>query len=309
MLSRGLAKTYPSGERAVRGVDLDVARGEIFGLLGPNGAGKTTTIGMLTTRVIPTDGRGWVAGVDVVDEPARAKADIAVVSQENTLDRSLSAWENLYYHGRYFGIPAAEARERADRLLERFHLAEKADADVATLSGGMAQRLMIARALLHRPAVLFLDEPTTGLDPQSRIALWDLLREFHAEGQTILLTTHYMEEAERLCDRIAIMDHGEVLALGTAAELKDGVAADSLIEISGDGDLPALADACAQVEGVTRADVDGEAVRVFAPSATGLLPTLLACASQTGAAVRDVTVSEPTLESVFIALTGRELRD
>ncbi len=209
----GLSKTYPTGVVAVDGLDLEVRSGEIFGLLGPNGAGKTTTVGMLTTRVIPTSGGAWIAGVDVLAHPTATKRVIGVVSQTNTLDRSLSVWENLYHHGKYFGMSTKGARAKADDLLERFRLADRADADVNTLSGGMAQRLMVARSIVHHPSILFLDEPTSGLDPQSRLALWEILREIHGDGQTIMLTTHYMEEADKLCSRVAIMDHGRLLAL------------------------------------------------------------------------------------------------
>lgn len=230
---RGLSKVYPhqgSGSGAdviaVDDLELSVTRGEIFGLLGPNGAGKTTTVGMLTTRVIPTAGRAIVNGVDVVADPARAKRDIGVVPQANTLDRSLDVWENLYFHGRYFGMDADEASQASDDLLEQFRLSAKATSAVHHLSGGMAQRLMMARAILHRPAVLFLDEPTAGLDPQSRLALWEIVGRLHDEGQTILLTTHYMEEADRMCDRVAIMDQGRILALDTPARLKQSESTD-----------------------------------------------------------------------------------
>src|SRR5437763_5557126 len=210
-----LTKVYPGGLKAVDSLNLSVSRGEIFGLLGPNGAGKTTTAGMLTTRVIPTSGQAIVGGIDVVAHPATAKQVIGVVPQTNTLDRSLSVWENLYFHGRFFGMSANTARSEADRLLGQFRLSDRGKEPVAALSGGMAQRLMVARPIMHRPATLFLDEPTAGLDPQSRLALWDILGELHAEGQTILLTTHYMEEADELCSRLAIIDHGHLLALGT----------------------------------------------------------------------------------------------
>ena len=304
-----LAKQYPGGLTAVEGIDLTVRRGEIFGLLGPNGAGKTTTIGMLTTRVIPTSGRARVNGVDVVAAPARAKRQIGVVPQTNTLDRSLTVWENLFFHGRYFGMAPSEARDRAGALLDRFHLGEKGRQRTDTLSGGMAQRLMVARALMHQPAVLFLDEPTTGLDPQSRIALWDLLRDFHAEGQTIVLTTHHMEEADHLCDRLAIMDVGRILALGAPAELKAELDADSVARVSAEGDLPDLAHRLAQVAGVRHVDTGDTEVRVWAPEVGGLLPALMMSASASGARITGVHVTEPTLESVFIALTGRELRE
>jgi ABC-2 type transport system ATP-binding protein len=309
IITAGLTKVYPVALRAVDGMDLSVGSGEIFGLLGPNGAGKTTTIGMLTTRVVPTAGTAVVDGIDVARHPTRVKQRIGVVSQTNTLDRSISVRENLYYHGRYFGLGRPESRRRTDRLLARFHLADRRDATVDTLSGGMAQRLMIARSLLHRPAVLFLDEPTTGLDPQSRMALWDLLGDLHAEGQTILLTTHYMEEADKLCDRVAIMDHGRILALGTPAELKRSVDADTVVRMDADGDPAPLAENLAGLPGVTGTDVHDGTVRILAKGAAGLLPRLVLAAERAGVSVSDISVTEPTLETVFIALTGRELRE
>ena len=194
-----LTKVYAGTDfAAVDRLNLSVHAGEIFGLLGPNGAGKTTTAGMLTTRVIPTSGSAFVGAIDVVAHPALAKQLIGIVSQQNTLDRQLTVWENLYFHGRLFGISAAESRRTADRLLEQFQLSKWGKTSVFALSGGMAQRLMVARAIFHRPAVLFLDEPTAGLDPQGRLALWEILGELNRDGQTILLTTHYMEEADQL---------------------------------------------------------------------------------------------------------------
>src|SRR5271163_2382253 len=238
-----LTKIYPGTDfAAVDALDLSVYSGEIFGLLGPNGAGKTTTAGMLTTRVVPTSGSAFVGGIDIVAHPALAKQLIGIVSQQNTLDRQLTVWENLYFHGRLFGISASESRRKADELLEQLHLTKWAKASVYALSGGMAQRLMMARAIFHRPAVLFLDEPTAGLDPQSRLALWEILGELNEAGQTILLTTHYMEEAEQLCDRVAIMDHGKILALDTPAALKQSVGADTIVVVKADGEPGALAD-------------------------------------------------------------------
>src|SRR6476660_3763504 len=224
-----LTKVYPGAILAVDRLDLSVKQGEIFGLLGPNGAGKTTTAGMLTTRVIPTGGHAFVDGVDVVAHPTAAKQVIGVVPQSNTLDRSLDVWENLYFHGRFFSMPAATAKSEATRLLEQFRLADRAHERIDALSGGMAQRLMVARAIMHRPATLFLDEPTAGLDPQTRIALWEILRELHGEGQTIMMNTHYMEEADMLCSRVAIIDHGHLLALGSPAEFKRTVGADTIL--------------------------------------------------------------------------------
>src|SRR3954470_15769676 len=235
-----LSKTYPGGILAVDKLDLEVHAGEIFGLLGPNGAGKTTTAGMLTTRVIPTGGRALVGGVDVVAHPTAAKQLIGVVPQTNTLDRSLSVYENLYFHGRFFGMNAKTAKAEANRLLTRFRLTDRASVPVLALSGGMAQRLMVARAIMHRPTILFLDEPTAGLDPQSRIALWEILGELHVDGQTILLTTHYMEEADQLCNRVAIIDHGRPLGIRTPPPLKRAVGVDAMITVQASGDLERL---------------------------------------------------------------------
>jgi ABC-2 type transport system ATP-binding protein len=307
--TEALSKTYPTGVVAVDGLDLEVRTGEIFGLLGPNGAGKTTTVGMLTTRVIPSSGGAWISGVDVLAHPTATKRVIGVVSQTNTLDRSLSVWENLYHHGKYFGMPTKAARARADELLERFRLADRADADVNTLSGGMAQRLMMARSIVHRPSILFLDEPTSGLDPQSRLALWEILGEIHGDGQTIMLTTHYMEEADKLCSRVAIMDHGHLLALDEPDALKRSVGADTIMMLRVDGDAEALRTLVATVPGVDNASVVEGEVMVATRMTDGLLPRLIQQAETNGFPVRDVSVDEPSLETVFITLTGKELRE
>jgi ABC-2 type transport system ATP-binding protein len=306
-----LVKVYPETDfRAVDDLSLTVQPGEIFGLLGPNGAGKTTTVGVLTTRVIPTSGSAWVAGIDVVAHPALAKQLLGVVSQQNTLDRQLNVWENLYFHGRLFGIGAKESRQIATELLEKFQLAKWANASVYALSGGMAQRLMVARSIFHRPAVLFLDEPTAGLDPQSRLALWDILRELNREGQTILLTTHYMEEADQLCGRVAIMDHGKVLALDTPAQLKQGVGADTIVTIKSSGDSGALAAALTEnVVGVTNSRAIEGGVELHVQAGERLVPRIVTAAEGAGFPVVDLSVAEPSLETVFINLTGKELRD
>ncbi len=305
----GLTKTFPGGIHAVIDLDIEIYAGEIFGLLGPNGAGKTTTIGMLTTTVIPTGGSAVVGGVDIVHHPALAKQAIGVVPQTNTLDRAMTVYENLFFHGRYFGMSRSEARETSRELLSRVRLADRAKTPVTELSGGMAQRLMVARAVMHRPQVLFMDEPTAGLDPQSRLAVWEIVKELRGEGETILLTTHYMEEADLLCDRLAVMDHGEILALDTPEALKRSVGADSVVRVSADGDLHRLADhLVASVDGVSDARVVDGAVRLMA-SGTGLLPHIVTAAEQIGVDVTDLSISEPTLETVFLALTGKELRE
>ena len=306
-----LSKVYAGTDfAAVDRLDLSVQGGEIFGLLGPNGAGKTTTAGMLTTRVVPTSGSAYVGSIDVVAHPALAKQLLGTVSQTNTLDRQLTVWENLYYHGRLFGIPAARSRATADELLEQFQLAKWAKASVFALSGGMAQRLMVARAIFHRPAVLFLDEPTAGLDPQGRLALWETLGELNREGQTILLTTHYMEEADHLCDRVAIMDHGRILALDTPAELKRSVGADTIVTVRADGDQSALAERLAgEIEEVTRTRVVEGGVELHVQGAERLVPRVVNAAEGGGFELADLSVAEPSLETVFINLTGKALRD
>jgi ABC-2 type transport system ATP-binding protein len=305
----GLSKTFPGGIHAVVDLDLSVFAGEIFGLLGPNGAGKTTTVGMLSTRVVPSAGSACVGGVDVVAHAALAKQAIGVVAQSNTLDRSLTVWENLYYHCRYFGAGAREARTRADELLEQFRLADRAKASVYALSGGMAQRLMVARSIAHRPHILFLDEPTAGLDPQSRLALWDILHELHGEGLTVLLTTHYMEEADRLCDRVAIMDHGRVLALDAPRDLKASVDADTIVRVSAEGDAEALAARLAAMPDAVRGEVVDGVTNVFFHGTGGIVPRVVAESEAGGFHVTDIAITEPTLETVFISLTGKDLRE
>jgi ABC-2 type transport system ATP-binding protein len=308
----GLTKVFAGRAgplRAVESLDLTVSKGEIFGLLGPNGAGKTTTVGMLTTRVIPTSGEAWVGGIDVIAHPAVAKKNIGVVAQTNTLDRALDVSENLYFHGRYFGMGAKEAHHKTGEMLEKFRLADRARANVAELSGGMAQRLMVARAIMHDPAVLFLDEPTSGLDPQSRLALWDVIGELHAQGQTIVLTTHYMEEADQLCQRVAIIDHGTLLALDTPEKLKATIGAETEIRIRASGDLDVLARKLESMEGIDSARVLDDSVLAYIKHDGPRLPEILSFAEQAGCAITDVAVTETTLETVFIQLTGRDLRE
>ncbi|HEV8459304.1 MAG TPA: ABC transporter ATP-binding protein [Gaiellaceae bacterium] len=308
--TEGLTKVYGGGITAVDGLDLVVRRGEILGLLGPNGAGKSTTAGMLATRVLPTTGRAWIAGVDVVARPALVRQFIGVVPQTNTLDRSLSVRENLVFHGRFFGMTAADAAREADAWLERVVLTHVASRPVDALSGGMAQRLMIARAVMHRPAVLFLDEPTAGLDPQSRIALHELVRELHAAAQTILLITHDMEEADKLSDRIAIIDHGHLLALDTPAALKRSLHADTTVKVAGDVEPAKLAALLqGELSDVREAHVLEDAVLLTLGTNGAVLPILVRAAARRDITLRDVRIEEPTLETIFIGLTGKELRD
>jgi len=258
---RDLVKRYPKSKaNAVDGVSFEVRRGEIFGLLGPNGAGKTTTIGVLTTNVIPTNGSAAIMGVDVTRDPIDVKQRIAVVPQQSNLDRSLKVREILTFHAAYHSVGRKEREARADKLLGELGLGERKNEKVNRYSGGMAQRLMIARALMHSPDVLFLDEPTNNLDPQSRLFLWDRIRELNQQGLTILLTTHDMEEADKLCARIAIMDLGKILVNDTSAELKKMIPGGNALELrvssaSTEADLDArLLDSLQKLPGVTKAE-------------------------------------------------------
>jgi ABC-2 type transport system ATP-binding protein len=307
----GLKKIYNGKQRvvAVDGIDLSVQEGELFGLLGPNGAGKTTTISICTTRALPTAGQVRIAGIDVVKAPSQARRCIGVVPQYNTLDRACTIFENIYFHCLYFGFSRAEARQRTTQLLSQFHLAERADAYPAQLSGGLAQRVQIARAIAHRPKVLFLDEPSAGLDPQSRIAMWDAVRGLREEGITVVLTTHYMGEADELCDRVAIIDHGKILVQDTPTALKGSVGAQKLYELDlrSRENIPALIDQLQRLSGVVSVEPTPTGVRIFAHGVEGLISDVVREANPYG--LRDLTITETSLETVFIRLTGRDLRE
>jgi len=308
---QGLRKIYEGKQRVVAldGIDLEVKQGEIFGLLGPNGAGKTTTIGICTTRTQPTGGVVRIDGIDVMQHPAQARKLIGVVPQFNTLDRSLTVFENIYFHCRYFGMPHAESKARATELLAQFVLTERRKAYPAQLSGGLAQRVQIARAIAHRPAVLFLDEPSAGLDPQSRMAMWGAVQGLRKEGITVVLTTHYMEEADELSDRVAIVDHGRVLASGSPQKLKETFGAQTIInlKLKDTAGAEAVAQEVRRQPGVQNAEVTPEGLRVFTKSVEGLLPEIIQASVAYG--LRDISITEPSLETVFIQLTGRDLRE
>jgi ABC-type multidrug transport system ATPase subunit len=231
-----------------------------------------------------------------------------MVSQNNTLDNDLTAFENLEFRGRYFGMSARDARRRAEELLELFNLTDRREGNPFEMSGGQAKRLMIGRALVHRPEVLFLDEPTAGLDPQTRVNLWEILRELQKAGQTIVLTTHYMEEAEALCDRVAVVDHGKILASGTVGELKGSAGADTVLTVAYDGSVPDLG-ALRDRDGISKVELSGNQVRVFAHEADGLLGELVALGTSAGVSVTDASQLRPSLETVFLTLTGREYRE
>jgi ABC-2 type transport system ATP-binding protein len=314
-----LYKTYPGTRKsapveAVRGLSFEVARGEFFGLLGPNGAGKSTTLGCITTLVTPTSGRILVDGIDVVRRQAEAKRRLAVVPQNRNLDRDLSVRELLVYHARYFGLPAREREARADRLLGEMQIADKAGARPLTLSGGQQQRVMIARALMHDPTVLLLDEPTTGLDPQARRQLWQALAELHRKGLTVILTTHYMEEADQLCERLAIVDHGRILTSGTPEALKRQLPGAQILDVWVRGHAPlgphlAALPGVVRLEQVASRDDDLERLRLFMQPQDGALDGILHEARARGAQLHHVSLAVPSLEDVYIHLTGKELRE
>lgn len=320
-----LVKRYLKAKtNAVDDVSFFVRRGEIFGLLGPNGAGKTTTIGVLITSIVPTSGAASICGIDVAQDPISVKRRIAVVPQQSNLDRSLRVREILTFHAAYHGIARHERDRLADSLLDQLGLGERKNDKVSQYSGGMVQRLMIARALMHEPEVLFLDEPTNNLDPQSRLFLWEKIRELHARGLTIVLTTHDMEEADQLCGRIAVMDHGRLLVNDSPEALKRTLPGSSALEIqtfTGDQDHlqinQRISSALSRLPRIVKADVkpgdpvseEGSYVhKLFGDDVQLLIGRAAQTIAETGAEVRNVHVKKPSLEEVFLSLTGRHLR-
>jgi ABC-2 type transport system ATP-binding protein len=299
---------------ALDSLSLEVFPGEIFGLLGPNGAGKSTTVGILTTRVRPTKGQAWIGDHDVWGEQVAVKKLIGVVAQRPNLDFTLTAREILRFHGAYFGLDSHERAERADALLQRFQLVDRANQMVRGFSGGMMQRLSIARAMMHDPQVLFLDEPSAGLDPQTRLLLWEIIREYNQSGKTILLTTHNMEEADALCQRLAIIDHGRMIALGTPQELKNSVPGGFVVRVRFGTHSPELLTRLRTLNGVrevrTNMDVDGESASdVYADRGGSLVSEIANLASSASVELSDVHISEPSLENLFLHHTGRSLRE
>src|SRR6266481_9941171 len=309
--ARGKGNKQPKPQIvALDGLSLEVSPGEIFGLLGPNGAGKSTTVGVLTTRVRPTSGQAFIGEHDVWKEQVAVKRLIGVVAQRPNLDFSLTAREILVFHGAYFGLTSHERSKRAEALLDRFKLTDRADQMVRGFSGGMMQRLSIARAMMHDPQVLFLDEPSTGLDPQTRLLLWEIVREYNRGGKTILLTTHNMEEADALCHRLAIIDHGKVIALGTPASLKASIPGGYLLRLRFGNQTSDLLQRLQSLAGVREVrSNDGSGADVYADRGGSLIPEIAALAVSTGAELSDVNISEPSLENLFLHHTGRSLRD
>jgi ABC-2 type transport system ATP-binding protein len=292
---------------ALEGLDLQIESGEFFGLLGPNGAGKTTTIGICTTRIHPTSGTAIIEGADVRTQATMVRQRIGVVPQRPNPDLSLNVRENLVFHAAYFGIARTVGSARARALLEQLGIADKSEARVDQLSGGQQQRLMIARALIHEPRVIFLDEPTVGLDPQARHDLWTILRDLHAQGRTIVMTTHYMEEADQLCDRLAIVDRGKLLAIDTPAALKARAPGGTMIELMLDGDGAELLGAVRTLAGVRSAELTGDTLRVYSDRGGEVIAGLIALAASCRREIRDIHLAPPSLETLFISLTGRQL--
>lgn len=309
--AEGLVKSFGS-TKALDGVDLEIPRGQVLGLLGPNGAGKTTTVRILTTLLRPDAGRAYVAGHDVLGQPAEVRRSIGLSGQYAAVDEHLTGAENLYMVGRLYGMSRADARARARELLARFRLTDDGDRPAKGYSGGMRRRLDLAGALVAKPAVVALDEPTTGLDPQSRANLWNHIAELHAEqGVTVFLTTHYLDEADALCDRILVIDGGRIVAEGTPDELKARVSGDR-VEIGLDHTGEQAAEAAALVErldGAHEVSVSGGLVRFRVPRGDVVLPELLRAFDSRGLSMTSMQVQRPTLDDVFLTMTGRSLRE
>ena len=303
---RQLAKTYPGGIEAVKGIDFDVARGEVFGLIGPNGAGKSTTVGMLTTTIAPTAGRARLAGFDVAAQPIEARRVSAVVFQEPVVDRPLTGRRNLGVHALLWGLDRAAAAERIGEVVDAFGLGELIDRPVDTYSGGQRRRLEIARALVSDPQVLFLDEPTVGLDPRIRFELLDYIAGLRARlGMTILLTTHYLDEAEQLCDRVAIVHEGRIVALDSPAALLAGLGRE-LIELRVDGDVTAAITSL-RTHGIANGDTFVVGATVHIPLRDRPGRDAVAAITELGLAARAITSRAPTLDDVYLQLTGESL--
>jgi ABC-2 type transport system ATP-binding protein len=297
--------------RAVDGISFDVRKGEIFGFLGPNGAGKTTTINILVTLMRPTSGEAYVAGYNVVEEPVKVRERIGIVFQDPSVDRNLTGWENLYIHGLIYGLRGEELKRRVEESLEFAELTKFKDVEVKNYSGGMIRRLEIARGLMHEPEILFLDEPTIGLDPQTRAKIWEYVERLRNEaGVTVFLTTHYIEEAERLCDRVAIIDHGRIVAIGSPDELKQGIGGDVIYVRTGDkSSLMRLVEELQEDGMVLRyRELDG-VLALSVNNASRVIPSVFEVANRMGIRIEEIKYTQPSLSDVFLHYTGREIRD
>ncbi|HQV69126.1 MAG TPA: ATP-binding cassette domain-containing protein [Thermoflexales bacterium] len=296
---------------AVKGISFEIGEGEIFSLLGPNGAGKTTTISMLSTLLAPTKGDATIGGYSITKRPNEVRKIIGIVPQEIALYDELTAQENLNFWGQLYGLSGSQLKTRVSEALEHIGLADKAKQRVSTFSGGMKRRVNIAAGLLHRPRVLFMDEPTVGVDPQSRRAILDMVKNLNKQGMTVLYTTHYMEEAEELSNRIGIMDHGELIAIGTRNELIRQIEQSEILQLQFGEDVNTtpIAQAIRQMKDVKRVDTTDRAILVMVPNAAVMIAPVVAKVSETGARIKALEVKEPNLEAVFLNLTGRALRD
>jgi ABC-2 type transport system ATP-binding protein len=316
---RDLVKVYGADTRALDGINFQVAAGELFGFLGPNGAGKTTTIRILATLLRATSGTATVAGLDVAAEPREVRRRLGLAMQQTALDAFSTGRESIELTGRMHRLPADELKRRTDELLELMGLTSVADKLTGTYSGGMKRRLDLATALVHRPQVLILDEPTEGLDPQSRTALWEELERISSQGTTMLLTTHYMEEADRLCSRLAIIDNGHIMVEGAPSELKRGIGADTVVieleaDADGDGLAPQQAEARRLLEGVVGAEAitpHPAGLAMAVPNASRTIPTLLRQldAGSNGLKIAGLQMHQPSLDDVFMKYTGRSIRE
>ncbi|MGD0173916.1 MAG: ATP-binding cassette domain-containing protein [Anaerolineales bacterium] len=307
---KNLSKKY-GDFAAVKGISFEIPEGEIFSLLGPNGAGKTTTISMLSTLFAPTGGEATIGGHSIVKEPMAVRNLIGVVPQELAIYDELTGRENLVFWGQMYGLAGRTLRHRVDEVLEQIGLTDKAKKRVKTYSGGMKRRVNIGVGLLHKPRLLFMDEPTVGIDPQSRRAILDSVKDLNRQGMTVLYTTHYMEEAQELSNRVGIIDHGELIALGTQAELTRQVGENDklILHIDESQNGAALAAAVRLVPGVLKADVTDHTVAIIAPQAEEIMVPVITQANTLGMKIRSVDIREPDLEAVFLSLTGRALRD
>lgn len=303
----GLTKKF-GGFTAVRNVSFRVKSGEIFGFLGPNGAGKTTTINMITTQMLPTGGRAFVSGEDVVENPEDVRTKIALIPQEGSVDGALTGWENLEFYGRLYHVPAELLEGRIRSALEISDLVEKKDVQVKFYSGGMKRRLEISKAFIHFPRIVFLDEPTIGLDPQSRAHIWEKVKHLNTDRKmTIFLTTHYMEEAEKLCDRIAIIDHGRIIAIGTPDALKRRIGSKSIVDMGLRGNSRALIRGLKRMRGVKIDKASDSHVRFRSDSRA--VGKIILTAKKSGAGISSLSVREPSIEDVFLHYTGRGIRE
>jgi ABC-2 type transport system ATP-binding protein len=309
VIAEGLTKTFNGSVKAVDGVSFSVKEGEVYGFLGPNGAGKTTTLSMLTAVLGPTSGRATVDGLDVVQHPHELKQRIGLVFQESTADQDLTGRENLELAAALFGVHLRDTPKRVNELLDRLALADSADRLVKTYSGGMRRRLELAVGMIHSPRVLFLDEPTLGLDPQGRAGFWKIVGDLRKEtGMTVFLTTHYLDEADGVCDRIAIIDRGKIVAAGTPTELKDRLGGD-IVTVRPLGDPATLEPALKALPGVTAVTLQDGTLRVKCPSGDSLIPKVVGAATNLGIGLAGVSLRRPSLDEVFLEFTGREFRE